>query len=91
MPSKNLFIYNIAKVNKKEVSMSQDAIFMLNNFRWAYYNTIYRLLIQSNYGKAKELKRLMTEKFPEDKLPFTSKETKEYFTELFSEVEKAYR
>lgn len=89
--SKNLYNYNIDKVKKEDIVKSRDEILILNGFRWAYFNNVYRLAIQGDYNKAKELIRLMKEKFPSDKLPFTSPETEKYFADFFQQVDENYQ
>lgn len=89
--SKNLYDYNIDKLKKEDITKSDDAVSVLNSFRWAYFNNIYHLLTQAKYDKAKELIKLMDNKFKKDKLPFTSVEVEKYFSELFKRVDKDYR
>ena len=88
--SKNLYQYNIDNIKKEEIEKSRDAIIVLNNFRWAYFNTVYHLVAQANYEKAKELISLMVARFSKDKLPFTSEEVERYFADLFQQVDKNY-
>ena len=89
--SKNLYTYNIDKVQKEDIAKSRDAAKVLNGFRWAYFNNVYHLVTQSNYDKAKELIKLMGDKFNTDKLPFTSVEVEKYFADFFQQVDKNYR
>jgi hypothetical protein len=86
--SKNLYNYNIDKVKKEDIAKSRDAAIVLNGFRWAYFNNVYHLVTQANYDKAKELIKLMGDKFKTDKLPFTSVEIEKYFTDFFQQVDK---
>ncbi len=87
----NIKVYNIDKVQNDDIIKSRDAIIVLNGFRWCYYNNIYNLIAQSNYDKANELIKIMNEKFNKDKLPFTSIEAEQYFTDLFKQADKNYR
>jgi hypothetical protein len=89
--SKNLYNYNIDKVKKDDIVKSRDAAIVLNGFRWSYFNNVYHLVTQANYKKAKELIKLMNEKFKTDKLPFTSVEVEKYFADFFQQVDKNYR
>jgi hypothetical protein len=89
--SDNLYAYNIDKITKDEITKSKDAIFVLNGFRLAYFENIYRLVIQADYSKAKELIKLMNDKFDKNKLPFTSEEEEKYYTDFFKQVDKYYR
>lgn len=89
--SKNLYNYNIDKVKKEDIAKSRDASIVLNGFRWAYFNNVYHLVAQANYDKAKELIKLMVDKFDKDKLPFTSEEVEKYFADFFQQVDKNYR
>jgi len=89
--SKNLYNYNIDKVQKEDITKSRDAAIVLNGFRWAYFNNVYHLVTQANYDKAKELIKLMGDKFKTDKLPFTSIEVEKYFADIFQQVDKNYR
>lgn len=89
--SKNLYNYNIDKVKKEDIAKSRDASIVLNGFRWAYFNNVYHLVTQANYDKAKELIKLMVDKFDKDKLPFTSEEVEKYFADFFQQVDKNYR
>ena len=90
MVSKNLYNYNIDKVKKDDIVKSRDAVIVLNGFRWAYFNNVYHLVTQRNYDKAKELIKLMVDKFKTYKLPFTSIESEKYFTDFFQRVDKNY-
>jgi hypothetical protein len=87
---KQLYLYNIDHLNENDILKSKDAIIVLNYFRWAYYNSIYHLIIQGNYNGAKELINTMTEKFKKNKLPFVSAENEKYFIDLFSQINKDY-
>lgn len=89
--SKNLYSYNIDKLKKEDIAKSRDAAIVLNGFRWAYFNNVYHLMIHGNYEKANELIKLMVDKFPKDKLPFTSEEIEKYFADFFQQVDKNYR
>lgn len=89
--SKNLYNYNIDKVKKEDIAKSIDASIVLNGFRWAYFNNVYHLVTQENYDKAKELIKIMVDKFDKDKLPFTSEEVEKYFADFFQQVDKNYR
>ncbi|MBS1497124.1 MAG: hypothetical protein JSU03_00305 [Bacteroidetes bacterium] len=89
--SNNLYYYNIDKIKKEDILKSRDAAIILNGFRWAYFNNVYHLVTQANYDKAKELIKLMSDKFKTDKLPFTSVEIEKYFTDFFQQVDKNYR
>lgn len=88
--SENLYKYNIAKVKKDDIEKSRDAIIVLNGFRWAFLNNISSLLAQGNYEKAKELIKLMGEKFNKNKLPFTSEEVEKYFADFFQKINITY-
>jgi hypothetical protein len=87
----NIKQYNIDKLKMDDIIKSRDAILVLNGFRWCYYNIIYNLIAQSNYNKAKELIKIMNEKFNKEKLPFTSIEAEQYFKDLFKQADKNYR
>lgn len=89
--SKNLYKYNIEKVKKEDIAKSKDAAIVLNGFRWAYFNNVYHLVTQANYDKAKELIKLMGDKFKSDKLPFTSVDIEKYFADFFQQVDRNYR
>ena len=89
--SKNLYNYNIDKVKKEDIAKSRDASIVLNGFRWTYFNNVYNLVIQANYDRAKELIKLMVDKFDKRKLPFTSEEVEKYFADFFQQVDKNYR
>ncbi len=89
--SKNLYNYNIDKIQKEDITKSRDATFVLNGFRWAYFNSVYHLVVEANYEKAKELIKLMSDKFKTDKLPFTSNDVEKYFADFFQQVDKNYR
>lgn len=89
--SKNLYYYNIDNIKVDDLAKSKDAIFVLNGFRWTYYNNVYHLVTQGNYEKAKELIKLMGNQFKTDKLPFTSLEVEKYFADFFQQLDKNYR
>lgn len=84
----NLKHYNIDKLKKEDILKSRDAILLLNDFRWCYYNIIFHMLKKSKHSEAQELIKMMYEKFKKDKLPFSSNEAEQYFLELFKKVEK---
>ena len=89
--SKNLYKYNIANIKADDIAKSSDAIIVLNNFRWAFFNNVYHLAIQANYDKAKELIKQMTDNFSKNKLPFTSEEVEKYFADFYLQIDKTYR
>ena len=89
--SKNIYDYNIDKIKKEDIAKSRDAIFVLNGFRWAFFNNVYHLVAQANYDKAKELIKRMVDKFNKDKLPFTSEKVEKFFSDFFQQVDKNYR
>lgn len=89
--SKNIYNYNIDNVQKEDIAKSKDAVIVLNGFRWVYFNNVYRLVAQANYNKAKELIKLMSDRFKTEKLPFTSVEVEKYFSDFFQQVDKDYR
>jgi hypothetical protein len=89
--SKNLYTYNIDKVQKEDIVKSRDVVIVLNGFRWAYVNNVYNLVTQSNYDKAKELIKLMADRFNTDKLPFPSVEVEKYILDFLQQAEKNYR
>lgn len=86
--SPNLYKYNIDKIKKSDIAKSKDAKNVLNGFRWAYLKNIVNLISLANLEKAKELVKLMNDKFKRDKLPFTSLEVEEYFSEYMRFVEE---
>ena len=88
---KNIYNYNIDKVKREDIIKSRDAVIILNGFRWSYFNNIYNLVAQAKYDTAKELIKLMGERFKADKLPFTSVEVEKYFADFFQQVDKNYR
>lgn len=53
-------------------------------------NNVYHLVTQANYDRAKELIKLMGDKFKTDKLPFTSVDVEKYFADFFQQVDKNY-
>jgi hypothetical protein len=85
---KNLYQYNIDKLKIEDIVKSRDAVIVLNAFRWSYFNNIYNLVTQGNYDKAKEIIKLMNDKFRKDKLPYTSFESENYFRDFFIQVDK---
>lgn len=87
---KNIRQYNIDKLKREEIIKSTDAITLLNGFRWSFYNNIYYLISQSKLKEAKELIKLMKERFNKDNLPFTSIEVEQHFEELFKQADKNY-
>lgn len=89
--SKKFYDYNIDKITRSDIIKSKDAIFILNGFRWAFFNNVYNLVAQNNYEKAKELIILMKEKFPTDKLPFASEEIEQYFSYFFQKIDESDR
>ena len=83
----NFSDYTIDKLAAAEINKSQDAIIVLNNYRWAYYNNIARLLFYKKKNKARILKNEMELKFPLSKLPYSFEGAAEYFKKLFSEID----
>jgi len=84
--SKNLYLYNIDQTKKEDIQKSQDAIIVLNGFRWAYFFTIYDLIEIGDFTKAKELIDLMDKKFDKEKLPFTSDRVEKYIKDVFKQA-----
>jgi hypothetical protein len=89
--SKNIYQYNIDNLKEIDIIKSRDAVIVLNGFRWCYFSNVYNLVAQGDYDKAKELIKLMSEKFKIDKLPFTSIEVEKYFADFFQQIDKNYR
>ncbi|HEX2846099.1 MAG TPA: hypothetical protein VHN59_06095 [Chitinophagaceae bacterium] len=89
--SKNLYSYNIDKIKKDDIAKSRDAVFVLNGFRWAYFNNVYHLVKQENYNKAEELIECMVDRFSKEKLPFISDDMEKYFADFFQKLDKNYR
>lgn len=85
--SNNFSYYSIEKLAAAEINKSQDAIIILNNYRWAYYNNIARLLFYKQKAKARVLKNELEIKFPLAKLPYSFEGAGEYFKKLFSEID----
>ena len=85
--SANLFNYSIEKLSDAEIKKSQDAIIVLNNYRWAYYNNIARLIFYKQKNKARVLKNEMELKFPLTKLPYAFEGAAAYFKQLFFKIE----
>ncbi len=86
--SKNLSNYNMDGIHQNDIIKSSDARMVLNGFRWAYFNNIYRLYTQGQYEKAKDVLLLMDTKFKQEKLPFSSAEMENYFINFFKQVKK---
>ena len=89
--TKNIYQYNIDNVKKEDIIKSRDAVMLLNGFRWCFLSNVYNLVTQGDYDKAKELIKLMGEKFKIDKLPFTSIEVEKYFADFLQQIDKNYR
>lgn len=85
--SLNLKNYSIANLDAEDILKSNDAIILLNGFRWMYYDNIVRLLNNKQKRKALLLKEEMQLKFPVDKLPYISERQKEYFEKMFTEFD----
>lgn len=85
--SVNLSRYSIEKLTASEINKSKNAILLLNNYRWAYYNNIARLLFYKQKNKARILKNDMELKFSLTKLPHAFEGAGEYFKQLFSEID----
>ena len=85
--SSNYVNYTIEKLNAADINKSKDAIILLNNYRWAYYETISRLLFSNQKVKARVLKNEMELKFPLSKLPYSFEKAASYFNELFLKID----
>ena len=85
--SANYGIYTIEKLKAEDISKSKDAIILLNNYRWAYYETISRLLFSKQKAKARVLKNEMELKFKLNKLPYSFEKARTYFEELFRNID----
>jgi hypothetical protein len=83
---KNLASYSIENLSAGEIQKSGDAIYSLNNFRWAFYTSAYRLIANLQYDEAKKLLDMMNRNFNPSKLPYVSEEHKKYFTDLYEQV-----
>lgn len=79
--------YSIEDLTAAEINKSQNAILLLNNYRWAYYNNIARLLFYKQKPKARVLKNEMELKFNLTKLPYAFDGASDYFKQLFSEID----
>lgn len=79
----NLKDYTIQNLKTDEIKKSSDAILLLNGFRYAYFTTIYKLIVQGNYSKAEQLIVEMKNKFDKRKLPFIAEEQEKYFEQIF--------
>lgn len=86
-PAKNLCDYNIDNIRMADIVISSDAIIVLNNFRWAFFNNIVDLLNAEQYDKAKALIKLMTKSFSKYKLPYTSTAIEKYFSAFIQQVD----
>lgn len=78
---------SLTGIAESEIKKSQDAIFLLNGYRWMYYQNIVRLLNNKQKRKARVLKEEMNAKFPPEKLPYTSERHRAYFEALFTEFD----
>ncbi len=85
--SANLKNYSIENIDALEIKKSKDAIILLNNYRWAYYVNMARLLDFNEKAKARELKDEMEKKFAAAKLPYPFDDAKKYFAELYEKIE----
>lgn len=83
----NFADYSIEKLKTIDIERSKDAVILLNNYRWAYFYNIARLLNKKQRSKARILKNEMEIKFPLTKLPYSFERAAEYFKELFSEID----
>ncbi|MGB4843163.1 MAG: hypothetical protein WBP16_01720 [Ferruginibacter sp.] len=85
--SANFKNYSIEKLAADEIKKSKDAIILLNNYRWAYYVNIGRLLREQENEKARILKNEMEIKFPLSKLPYPFEGAELYFKKLFDKID----
>jgi hypothetical protein len=85
--SANLTNYSIEKLNAADINKSKDAIILLNNYRWAYYSNIARMLYNNQKTKARALKNEMELKFPLSKFPYAFERAADYFKELFEAID----
>ena len=85
--SANYANYSIEKLTADDITKSKDAIILLNNYRWAYYETISRLLFSKQKAKARVLKNEMELKFKLNKLPYSFEKAGSYFEELFRKID----
>lgn len=85
--SVNFSNYSIEDLTAAEINRSQNAILLLNNYRWAYYNNIARLLFYKQKPKARILKNEMELKFSLTKLPYAFEGASDYFKQLFSKID----
>jgi hypothetical protein len=87
--SKNLNRFNIENLKTEDIAKSMDAIIILNGFRWALLRNIFRLMENSNYDKANELTDILVQRFDKGKLPFTSVEVEQYYTDFLQQVNRS--
>jgi len=85
--STNFNNYSIENISAAEISRSKNAILLLNNYRWAYYNNIARMLFYRKKTRARILKNEMGLKFPLTKLPYAFEGAADYFQKLFSKID----
>ena len=67
------------------------AFYVLNNFRLCYFYYACKLTGTGDFKRAKELTRLLNERFPKERLPFTSLDIEKYFNDLYDYVENNYQ
>jgi hypothetical protein len=80
--SKNLYSYNIDKLDGQEIVKSKDAILALNGFRWTFYGNSYFLYSKGQKAEAKKLLEVMELKFSTRKLPYYTPELQKGVEEL---------
>jgi hypothetical protein len=76
--SENLKKYSIDELTEAEIQNSADAIYLLNNYRYAYIRAIASLFNRGQEDKAAELLKEMQKKFDSKKLPFHSESLHQY-------------
>jgi hypothetical protein len=80
--SKNLQAYRMDNLNKQDIKKSQDAIYLLNTYRWSFFGNSNFLYSKGKLKEANALILEMEARFKEALLPFYSENLKENIEKL---------
>ncbi|NML21424.1 hypothetical protein HHL16_11095 [Pseudoflavitalea sp. G-6-1-2] len=80
--------YSIEKINDEDIRKSQDAVFLLNEYRRAYLTCIAYIHSRSQFANAMKLMNEMDRKFNVNKLPWSSEQQQQYSDQLRETIRK---
>ena len=88
LPVKNLKRWAILPEMQEDFARSRDARMVVSGYRWALVDRIIDLTDRNHYNEAKVWASVIREKFPPERLPYTSDGEEAYIRELLERLQK---